>query len=404
MNYQEAIDWLFTQFSNYQIQGKKAYKEGLDNIIALCNELDNPQEKFKSIHIAGTNGKGSTSNMLASVLQEAGYKVGLFTSPHLKSFTERIKINGKDIQQDFVLDFIHKIQAKSEKVQPSFFEITTAMAFEYFTKSNVDIAVIEVGLGGRLDATNIITPEICAITSISMDHTNVLGNSLEKIAIEKCGIIKPNIPIIDGEMNPEIKKIIKEKAKEKNAEYIDATIFEITYKTDLQGLYQHQNLKTTIATLRQLQNKNWKLTENDIENGLKNVKKNTNLRGRWEIIQEESKVIFDVAHNIAGFEWALKQLKSLKYNKLHFVLGFVKEKNIESIIAILPKNGNYYFVKPSIERALSPSDYEELLQKYNLNYVWFDDSKSGFQKALQLANKQDVIFVGGSNFLIADLL
>ncbi len=404
MNYQEAIQWLFTQFSNYQIQGKKAYKEGLDNIIALCRELDNPQHKFKSIHIAGTNGKGSTSNMLASILQQAGYKVGLFTSPHLKSFTERIKINGIEVCESFVLDFIHKIQAKSEKVQPSFFEITTAMAFDYFAKSNVDIAVIEVGLGGRLDATNIIVPEICAITSISMDHTNVLGNTLEKIAVEKCGIIKPNIPAIDGETNIEIKKIIKEKAEEKNAKYINASILEVEYATDLQGLYQNQNIKTVVAILQELQKKQWQITENHIEEGLKNVRKNTNLRGRWEIIQEKPKVIFDVAHNIAGFQSAIAQLSLLQYKQLHLVLGFVKEKNVESIISFLPKNANYYFVQPSIERALSPIEYQEILEKHNLKYKVFNKSKLGYNEALKVANNEDVIFVGGSNFLIADLL
>jgi len=402
--YQEAENWLFSQLPNYQKQGKSAYKPGLQNIFELANSLHNPQNNFKSIHIAGTNGKGSCSHILASIFQEAGYKVGLFTSPHLKNFTERIKINGKECSNEFVFEFVKKIKNTATNIQPSFFEITTLMAFDYFSKEKVNIAIIETGLGGRLDSTNIIQPILSVITSISYDHQDILGNSLEEICLEKCGIIKQNIPVIDGELKPKLKQIISKNSNEKNTKYIDATLSNTIYESDLKGQYQEQNKKTVWACIKELQSQNWKISNENILNGFKNTIKNTGLRGRWEIFNQTPLVILDVAHNEAGITSAITQIQSYTYKKLHIIIGFVQGKEVEIIITLLPKNAYYYFVKPSIARALNPEEYRDILAKNKLNFVLFQNVMDGYHNAIQMAENEDIILVLGSNFVIADII
>lgn len=401
--YQEAIDWLFVQMPNYQINGQKAYKPGLDNIIKLCTHFDNPQEKIKTVHIGGTNGKGSTSNMLASVLQEAGYNVGLYNSPHLIDFTERIKVNGKNISKSFVFEFIQKLKATPTYILPSFFEFTTVMAFKYFQKEKVDIAIIEVGLGGRLDATNIISPIVSAITNVALDHQNILGNSLGAIAHEKSGIIKPNTPIISGEENPSIKAIFQKKAKEQGAEFIDATTSSVSFKTDLKGNYQQKNLKVVQKLIEKLQNLDFTIPNKAITEGLLNVEKNTGFIGRWFRFSHTPLTICDTGHNQAGLEEVFAQLNSMPQYK-HMVLGFVNDKKIDEVLKILPKNAQYYFVKPQIARGRHPKDYEDLLKDNNINYKIFNSVEDGYTSAKADCDEEGMIFIGGSNFVVGDFL
>lgn len=405
-NYQEAIQWLYSQIPNYQNVGKTAYKPGLDNIKHLCQQIGNPQEKFKSIHIAGTNGKGSTCNMLASVLLEAGYKVGLFTSPHLKNFTERIRVNGTECSEDYVFNFLQKIKTViNNDFVPSFFELTTAMAFDYFSLEKVDIAVIEVGLGGRLDSTNIIHPEVCAITSISFDHQDLLGDTLEKIAFEKAGIIKKNVPIVIGEEKENIKKYLIEQAKLKESPSIDATTIKSELKSDLQGIYQTQNIKTALGVISVLNNKGYILSKENIKQGLLNVQKNMNFHGRWEILQKENPMIVcDTGHNEDGFKMLQKQFNQLKYKNLHIVIGFVKGKDIHSILQYLPQNAKYYFVKPKIERGLNPEEYKGELAHNIKNFQIFNTVSEGLNEAKNSAIQGDIIFIGGSNFVVSEIL
>lgn len=401
--YNEAVDWLFKQAPNYQIDGQKAYKPGLGNIQKLCDFFDNPQKKLQTIHIGGTNGKGSTSNMIASILQEAGYKVGLYNSPHLVDFTERIKINGINCDKKFVFDFIQKLKHLPSDILPSFFEFTTIMAFEYFHQQEVDFAIIEVGLGGRLDSTNIITPIISAITNIALDHQNILGNTLEEIAIEKAGIIKKNTPIISGDENEKIKQIISQKAKDLNAPFFDATTLKNNLKTDLKGNYQRKNIRVAVAICQTLQNFEIFLSEENIKNGLQNVLKNTNFLGRWYEFSQQPLIICDTGHNQAGLEEVFQQLNEYPLYK-HIVLGFVNDKKIDDVLKILPQNSQFYFVKPSIARGRHPKDYEELLKNTKIKYKIFDDVNSGFLSASNCCSEGEMIFVGGSNFVVGEFL
>ena len=350
MNYKETLDWMFAQLPMYQRQGKAAFKKDLTNILAFSKALNHPEKKFKSIHVGGTNGKGSTSHMLASILQEAGYKVGLYTSHHLKNFTERIRINGKEISKRKVSSFITKHKNFLETQKLSFFEMTVGLAFDFFANEKVDIAIIEVGLGGRLDSTNIITPEVSVITNIGYDHMQFLGETLPEIAFEKAGIIKENIPVIIGEQQEEVVHVFKNKAKACHATITFASDFNYDYKTDLLGDYQKSNLKTAITAIHQL--KGFTVADNHIKEGLLQVTKNTNLKGRWQILQESPKIICDTAHNKEGLQIVMSQLKKENFQNLHIVLGVVNDKKLEDVFPLFPKAATYYFCKPNIPRGL----------------------------------------------------
>jgi dihydrofolate synthase/folylpolyglutamate synthase len=410
MDYQETIDWMFNQLPMYQLQGASAYKKDLTNTHLLIDHLDNPQEKIKCIHVAGTNGKGSTSHMLASILQEAGYKVGLYTSPHLKDFRERIKINGPEvsgeISEKFVSDFINKHKAFFEANDMSFFEMTVGLAFDYFAKEKVDIAVIEVGMGGRLDATNIITPLVSVITNIGLDHTQFLGNTLESVAFEKAGIIKPNIPVVIGEYTPETKPVFLAKAKECNSEiYFASDLITENYPSDLIGDYQMHNKKTVLQTIAILNNqKEFKITPENIKSGLLQVVKNTGLQGRWQQLGEFPKVICDTAHNKNGLEIVLKQIQKQKFDNLHIVLGVVNDKDLDEILPLFPKNAFYYFCKPNIPRGLEASILEKKAAMFGLKGEVYNSVTDAYQKAKQNAAKSDLIYIGGSTFVVAEIL
>lgn len=401
--YQEAVDWLFVQAPNYQIDGQKAYKPGLDNIIRLCDFFGNPQQKIKCIHIGGTNGKGSSSNMLASVLQESGYKTGLYNSPHLIDFTERIKINGENCDKEFVYHFIQKLKDLPEDIQPSFFEFTTIMAFEYFYQQNVDIAIIEVGLGGRLDSTNIIKPLVSAITNVQLDHQNILGDTLEEIAGEKAGIIKNSIPVIFGDENEVAKNIIKNKAERENAPFIDATLLKTDLKSDLKGNYQEKNIKVVLALIEELKKLNFNISDANIEKGLLHVHENTGFIGRWFEFSKNPLTICDTGHNQAGLEHVFEQLNSIKKHK-HVILGFVNDKKIDEVMKILPENSEFYFAKPSIHRGRHPEDYEKLLVEAKISYKIFDSVQEAYLSAKEQCTNEEMIFIGGSNFVVGEFL
>lgn len=401
--YQEAVEWLFVQAPNYQIDGEKAYKPGLDNITRLCEFFDNPQDKIKCIHIGGTNGKGSTSNMLASVLQESGYNIGLYNSPHLIDFTERIKINGENCDKEFVYHFILKLKSLPEDILPSFFEFTTIMAFEYFYQKKVDFAIIEVGLGGRLDSTNIITPLVSAITNAQLDHQNILGNTIEEIAFEKAGIIKSAVPVISGEDSNLVKNIFKSKAEKENATFIDATLFKTNLKSDLKGNYQEKNIRVVIALVEEMRNQGLTISEASLKNGLLNVHQNTGFIGRWFEFSQNPLTICDTAHNQAGLEQVFAQLNSIPKHK-HIVLGFVNDKKIDNVITLLPDNADYYFAKPAINRGRHPQEYEYLLKSLKINYKIFDSVQQAYLSAKQHATEDDLLFIGGSNFVVGEFL
>ena len=401
--YQEELDWLFVQMPNYQIDGQKAYKPGLENITKLCDFFGNPQEKLKMIHIGGTNGKGSTSNMLASVLQEQGYIVGLYNSPHLIDFTERIKINGNNCEKEFVFDFIQKLRNIPEEILPSFFEFTTIMAFEYFYQKNVDFAIVEVGLGGRLDSTNIIKPLVAAITNIDLDHQNILGNTIEEIALEKAGIVKPHIPIISGDERDSVKNIIEQKALENHSEFIDATKVSTNLETDLQGHYQKKNIRVVLTLVDELRKQKIEISEKSLEIGLKNVQKNTKFIGRWFQFSKNPLIICDTAHNQAGLELVFAQLNEIDKFK-HIVLGFVNDKKIDEVLKILPERARYYFVKPAINRGRNPKEYEDLLISAKIDYEIFESVNVGFSAAKARCLDSEMIFIGGSNFVVGEFL
>lgn len=404
MNYKETTDWLFKQLPMYQNQGESAYKANLDNIVILDEYLDFPHRNFKSIHVAGTNGKGSTSHMLASVFQEAGYKVGLYTSPHLKDFRERIKINGEVISESEVVDFVEVNRNFFEENNLSFFEMTVGMAFDYFSNQKVDIAIIEVGLGGRLDSTNIITPELSIITNISLDHTKFLGTTLESIAKEKSGIIKSNIPVVIGQADYELRLVFNEVAKKNNAEIIFAEDFRFeNLESDLLGDYQVFNMKTVQAAFKILQ-KSWDLKPVHLKEGLLKTIANTSLLGRWQKLSENPLVICDTAHNEEGLKIVISQLKKLEYATLHIILGVVNDKDLNRLLPIFPKDAKYYFSKPNVPRGLNETDLKNKAKHFQL----LGNSYTSVSKALNASKsevkKNDLIFIGGSTFTVAEII
>jgi len=435
MRYQETIDYLYTKLPMFSRIGAAAIKPNLDNTIAICNFLGHPEKKFKTIHIAGTNGKGSTSHMLASIFQEAGYKTGLYTSPHLYDFRERIKINGQMCSQDFVVDFTNKIKPCIEKIAPSFFEITVGMAFDYFAQEKVDIAIIETGLGGRLDSTNVIEPELSIITNIGFDHMALLGNTLEAIASEKAGIIKKDTPIVIGASDSTTKKVFEEKANKEHARIyfaedfiefksfqnnwqtalfefnqtlihlLDAPLFpkNFTVECDLPAKYQAKNLKAVLVATQLLSTMGWKLTANKVMKALLNIKKNNGLMGRWECIQESPRVILDVAHNEHGVLALLDQLASLHFQHLHIVTGMVKDKDIEAVLKLLPTDAMYYFTQSHIPRALPVNELAEKAVAMGLKGNCFEDVNIALTDAIKNANHNDLILVIGSVFLVAEV-
>jgi dihydrofolate synthase/folylpolyglutamate synthase len=405
MNYQETTNWMFNQLPMYQLQGASAYKEDLTNIKLLASHLDNPENQLKCIHVAGTNGKGSTSHMLASVLQEAGYKVGLYTSPHLKDFRERIKINGKEISEDFVCEFISKHKSFFESNDMSFFEMSVGLTFDYFATEKVDIAIIEVGLGGRLDATNIITPLISVITNIDLDHTQFLGTTPAAIAGEKAGIIKPNVPVVIGEYTPETQPVFLAKAIENNAPiYFASDLITEVYPSDLLGDYQQHNKKTVQQTIHILNTlKEFKVTNENLKTGLLNVTANTGLQGRWQQLGADPKIICDTAHNKHGLAIVMNQIKKETFDNLHIVLGVVNDKDLDSILPLFPKQAHYYFCSPNSSRGLATSILQENAKKYDLIGKTYDSVSEAFSAAKEKATKNDFIYAGGSTFVVAEL-
>lgn len=406
MNYQETTEWMFKQLPMYQLQGASAYKKDLTNTHLLISHLDNLHQDLKCIHVAGTNGKGSTSHMVASVLQEAGYKVGLYTSPHLKDYRERIKINGSEITEDFVCEFINSNKTFFEANDISFFEMSVGLAFDYFAKEKVDIAIIEVGMGGRLDATNIITPLVSVITNIGLDHTQFLGNTLELIAAEKAGIIKPEIPVIIGEYLPETKAVFLAKAKENHAEiYFASDLISDNLPSDLIGDYQIHNKKTVLQTIKILNEETgFNISQDNIESGLLNVVKNTGLLGRWQQLGESPKVICDTAHNKNGLEIVLNQIQKEKFNQLHIVLGVVNDKDLDEVLPLFPKNAIYYFCKPNIPRGLEASILEEKANQFGLTGKTYHSVSEAYIHAKKSAAANDFIYIGGSTFVVAEIL
>jgi dihydrofolate synthase/folylpolyglutamate synthase len=428
MTYPQAIDYLMSTLPMFSKIGKAAYKKDLTNTIALCDFLGNPQNNFKSIHIAGTNGKGSTSHMLASVLQSAGYKTGLYTSPHLKDFRERIKINGEMIKEEFVSAFVDRIQPLIEKIEPSFFETTVAMAFQYFHEEKVDIVVIETGLGGRLDSTNIIHPLLSVITNIGWDHMNILGDTLEKIAIEKAGIIKDSTPVVIGEAEGIVRSIFLEKAVNANAPIVFANdqfhaidwqykhhelVVEVAigqtgekkfYHLDLPGIYQTKNLVTALAAIHELEKIGFVLYDSQIKNGLRSTKRQTGLHGRWELIHDHPAVILDVAHNPDGINQLLRQLELIEPKHLHIIIGLVRDKEIDQVLALLPKYAQYYFTQAQIPRALPAEQLFEAASEFELKGEVFNEVNAALGLAMKNASRDDLILVCGSVFVVGEVV
>ncbi|MFD0989952.1 bifunctional folylpolyglutamate synthase/dihydrofolate synthase [Mariniflexile jejuense] len=405
MTYQDTLDWMFAQLPMYQRQGQSAFRKDLSNTIKFAAHLNHPEKRFKTIHVAGTNGKGSTSHMLASILQEAGYKVGLYTSPHLKDFRERIKINGKVIGKQFVTGFIKRHKLFFEENSLSFFEMTVGMAFNYFSKQKVDIAVIEVGMGGRLDSTNIIIPEVSVITNIGFDHMQFLGNTLEAIAYEKGGIIKPNIPVVIGETQKETTPVFRELAKKNNSKIVFADKEKTkTYTSDLTGIYQSKNMLTVIQSIKELQNKGFNISEENIKKGLLQVVKNTGLMGRWQTLQTNPKVVCDTGHNRDGLSYVMKQLSNEVFDNLHIVFGVVNDKDLTSIIDLLPKKATYYFCKPDIPRGLDANELKKVLNGFGLIGEAYNSVNEAYKSALNKASLTDFIFIGGSTFVVAEII
>jgi dihydrofolate synthase / folylpolyglutamate synthase len=427
MTYEQTLEYLFTKLPMYSRIGVAAYKADLDNTIRVCEFLGNPHHAFKSVHIAGTNGKGSVSHMLAAIFQTAGYKTGLYTSPHLKDFRERIKVNGEFIAENFVVGFTEKVKPLVAEIEPSFFEITVAMAFEYFKQTKVDIAIIETGLGGRLDSTNIITPELSVITNIGMDHMNILGDTIEKIAGEKAGIIKNEIPVVVGEIVSDSEPVFRTKANELNAALIIASqkrqtadwkwekqelIVEVAeqhstdhkiYHLDLPGIYQRKNLLTVLEACNQLRLKGWELTEDAIQNGLRGVKKLTGLHGRWEVIHNSPTIVLDVAHNEDGVKQIIEQIEVTDHYELHIILGVVKDKDVENLLYLLPKTAHYYFTQANIPRALDAESLRQKAESYDLEGKVYADVNVALATAKLRAHDNDLIVVFGSVFLVGEV-
>jgi dihydrofolate synthase/folylpolyglutamate synthase len=406
MNYQETVNWMFNQLPLYQLQGSIAYKEDLTNTLLLSEYLGNPEKNLKFIHVAGTNGKGSTSHLLASVLQEAGYKVGLYTSPHLKDFRERIKINGKEICEDFVIEFIQKHKNFFETNDLSFFEMTVGLAFDYFKKEKIDIAIIEVGMGGRLDSTNVIMPLLSVITNIGKDHTQFLGTTFESIAREKAGIIKQKIPVIIGEYTTETEAVFLAKANEMQSDiYFASELISENYPSDLIGAYQISNKRTALQALMVLNSqKVFNVSEVAQKSGFLNVVKNTGLQGRWQQLNSAPKVICDTAHNKHGLEIVLNQLKTEQFDTLHFVFGVVNDKDLDEILPLFPKNAIYYFCKPNIPRGLDASILAQKALEFGLHGKVYNSVSEAYQNALQNATTIDFIYIGGSTFVVGEIL
>ncbi|MFD2870968.1 bifunctional folylpolyglutamate synthase/dihydrofolate synthase [Mucilaginibacter ximonensis] len=426
MNYQETLDYLYAQLPMFTRVGVSAFKANLDNTIWLCQLLDNPQNRFKSIHIAGTNGKGSTSHMLAAILQTAGYKTGLYTSPHLKDFRERIRINGAMINEQAVIDFVAGHQHDFETIQPSFFEMTVALAFDYFAKERVDIAVIETGLGGRLDSTNIITPLLSVITNIGWDHMNLLGDTLPKIAGEKAGIIKPHIPVVIGERQDEVAEVFTSKAREEHAPIIFASdIYEtavaggdnnlkeielisnndtLNLELDLTGSYQLKNVKMVLAAVNELRKQGFNITDDHIKTALRQVKTLTGLHGRWETLNTSPLTICDTGHNPDGIAEVLKNIANIKYRQLHFVIGMVNDKDGAKVLSMLPADAVYYFCKPDMPRGLDAEILQQNAADFGLAGNAYPSVKTALKAAQSAAQTNDLIFVGGSTFVVAEAI
>lgn len=427
MNYKATVDFLYSALPMFSRMGVAALKKDLTNTFALCKELGDPQNNFKSIHVAGTNGKGSVSHMLAAVLQTAGYTTGLYTSPHLKDFRERIRVNGVMIEEDFVVAFTEKIKPLIETMEPSFFEITVAMAFEYFSDKRVDVAVIETGLGGRLDSTNVILPVLSVITNIGMDHMNILGDSIEQIAFEKAGIIKPGIPVVVGETLPQTEKVFETVAAEKAAplvwagreKYADSYSYHTqelsveivrvsdndkqNYILDLPGIYQVKNLVTTLTAIDQLKKAGWHITEQAAAKGLGNVKKLTGLHGRWEVIQRRPTVVLDVGHNEDGIRQIAEQLELTDYHNLHIVIGMVKDKEINKVMQLLPKEALYYFTKAQTPRAIPEDRLAAIAAEHGLTGHHFPSVNTALQNAVGHSHQDDLILVCGSVFVVGEV-
>lgn len=425
-SYQETLDFLYSQLPLFSRVGAAAYKADLSNTIRLCEQLGNPQNQFKSVHIAGTNGKGSVSHMLAAVFQKAGYKTGLYTSPHLKDFRERIKINGEMIDEGFVVSFTEKVQSSIASIEPSFFELTVAMSFEYFAREKVDIAIIETGLGGRLDSTNIILPELSIITNIGMDHTDLLGDTLEKIAKEKAGIIKKNIPVVIGEMDAETKNVFEYVAAAQQSELIYAPTarsvnswqiqsshldIEVSshngidhehYLLDLPGVYQVKNLPVVLAAIDQLRLLGWTINDEDVVEALNKVKKLTGFRGRWDVVHHHPMIVLDVAHNVDGIQQLIQQIEITDHDDLHIILGLVKDKDVSGVLAHLPKHAMYYFTNAQIPRAMKSEDLAKLASTHGLKGNAFDDVHLALNAAKQEASSSDLIIICGSVFLVGE--
>ena len=428
MNYQETISYLFNQLPMFQRTGKAAYKANLDTTLALDAYFEHPHQQFKCIHVAGTNGKGSVSHTLASVLQSAGYKVGLYTSPHLRDFRERVKINGEMISEEAVVDFVASHKKKFEELSPSFFEMTVALAFDYFAKEKVDIAIVEVGLGGRLDSTNIIDPLLSVITNISFDHTSLLGNTIPVIAGEKAGIIKTNTPVIIGEKHNESQPVFIETAKLQSApilfaedefELLNTELQEnyrhlrfkdlksgelISLESDLLGIYQVKNIRTALVALKMMNEIGFNLSDQIIKDGISKIVAQTSLMGRWQRLGYNPGIICDTGHNVAGISEILKQLNSLRFEKLHMVIGMVDDKDINEVLNLLPKNATYYFTKASIPRALNEEILKEKADKFQLIGKTYTNVSDALNAAKLVAKSDDLIFVGGSTFVVAEVV
>lgn len=405
MNYKDTVEWMFEQLPMFQQLGVSAYKKDLTNTLKLASHLNHPEHTFKTVHIGGTNGKGSTSSLIASVLQQAGYKVGLYTSPHLLDFRERIRINGEEISKEFVVDFIENNKSFLEANKLSFFEMTVGMAFQYFSHQKVDVAIIEVGLGGRLDSTNIITPLLSVITNIGWDHMNLLGNTLEEIAFEKAGIIKDNIPVVIGEFTNETKKVFEKEAELKNAPiYFASTIDDIPeLDSDLKGNYQVHNKKTAYQALQLLKN-HFSIADDNIIKGFLSVEKNTGLKGRWTVLSEKPLIVADTAHNKNGLEIVMTQVRQQKFDKLFMVFGVVNDKDIDSILPYLPKNAEYFVAKPNVPRGLDAVILKDKLTANGFNATAFNSIPEAFQYAKKQATINDMIYIGGSTFVVAEVV
>lgn len=427
MNYQDTINYLYTRLPMFSRIGAAAYKKDLHNTLALCSFIGDPHKKIKTVHIAGTNGKGSVSHQLAAIFQTAGYKTGLYTSPHLKDFRERIRVNGAMISQEHVSSFVDRIREVADTIEPSFFEITVAMAFDYFVAERVDIAIIETGLGGRYDSTNIITPELSVITNIGWDHVNILGDSLQAIAGEKAGIIKPGIPAIIGESIAETRPVFMAAASEVNAPLIFAEeqrqaiewkyeggelIVEVVklgtdeknfYHLDLTGIYQTRNLVTTLEAVHQLYLKGWNLHETQVKNGLKKVKKLTGLHGRWEVIRQHPDVVLDVAHNAEGMQQVMRHVELIDPGHLHVVIGMVKDKDIDRVLALLPTHAKYYFTQATIQRALDAIALQQQASAFGLKGEAYNEVNAAVKAAIDAAKKEDLVLVCGSVFVVGEV-